>query len=405
MALVIKALVIVCNLALLPYFGMVLVTALVALCRRRKAKGQAIPQKRFLIVIPAHDEESGIAATVRSCLAVDYPAELFEVLVIADNCTDATAAVARGEGATVVERHDPEKKSKGHAIRFLLDGLQESGRFDLLDALVIIDADTTVDAGLLRTFATMVEGGAEWIQCFYGVANPDASWRTRLMAYAFCLFNGVTPLGQSILGMSAGFRGNGMCLTTSGLRRVPWKSYGLVEDMEYSWNVRIAGGKIAFLADARVSGAMLGQGGKAAVAQRKRWEFGRREVARRALPPLLRSPHLGLLEKFASVLELTMPPMVMLIFYYLCAVTANVLVLRSAGVAAALALFLTVSSCVMTLALLVHAICPFFVYGLPWSYLWTLFYVPFYAFWKLLATLGARPTQWVRTAREEPAKR
>ena len=66
------------------------------------------------------------------------------------------------------------------------------------------------------------------------------------MTYAFSLFNGVMPLGQNALGTSAAFKGNGMCFSTRGLRRRPWKSYGLVEDMEYSWTLRIAGEKIAF---------------------------------------------------------------------------------------------------------------------------------------------------------------
>ncbi len=353
------------NLLLLPYFGFVLLTATAALCSRRLSPGPDVPKTRFLVVIPAHDEQSGIAATVRSCLALDYPAGLFEVLVIADNCSDDTAPIARQEGATVVERHDLEKKSKGHAIKYLIDELQASGRIAELDALVVIDADTTVGSSLLRAFAGSIESGEDWIQCFYSVANPDTSWRTRLMAYAFSLFNGVTPLGQSVLGLSAGFRGNGMCFTTGSLERVPWRSFGLVEDMEYSWNVRIAGGKIAFRPDVRVLGVMLGQGGKAAASQRRRWEFGRRELGRRFLVPVLRSTHLNLFKKFASLVELTMPPMVPILLYYLCVVAANLLVLLGTDHPVWLSAALIGSILLMTLALIVHALCPFFVIESP----------------------------------------
>jgi cellulose synthase/poly-beta-1,6-N-acetylglucosamine synthase-like glycosyltransferase len=392
------------NLLLLPYLGLILLTALAALCSRRVSRKPDAPRTRFLVVIPAHDEESGIAATVRSCLSLEYPEGLFEVLVIADNCSDDTATIARQQGATVVERQDPDKKSKGHAIKFLIDRLQESGQFADLDALVVIDADTTVSPDLLQAFAGSIEAGRDWIQCFYAVANPDTSWRTRLMAYAFSLFNGVTPLGQSVLGLSAGFRGNGMCFSTRSLKLVPWRSFGLVEDMEYSWNVRIAGGKIAFLPDVRVLGVMLGQGGKAAVSQRRRWEFGRRELSRRVLVPLLRSTHLNLTEKFASVLELTMPPMVLILVDYLCVVAANLLVLLGTRHSAGLTAFLIGSSFLMSLALMVHAICPFLVFQLSWNYLWSLLYLPVYAVWKLPAMISGRPTQWVRTAREEPVK-
>ncbi len=140
------------------------------------------------------------------------------------------------------------KKSKGYAIEFLLDSLGRSGELDSLDAVVIVDADTTIDPNLLRSFDQALRRGHDWIQAYYTVANPDQSWRTRLMTYAFSMFNGVMQLGQNALGSSAGFKGNGMCFSTRGLRRRPWKSYGLVEDMEYSWTLRVAGEKILFRA-------------------------------------------------------------------------------------------------------------------------------------------------------------
>lgn len=393
------------NLILLPYFLWILCSTIAALLWRRKAVAAvpATPRARFLIVIPAHDEEMGIAETIRSCRAVDYPADLFEVLVIADNCSDDTAGVARREGATVVERHDSTKKSKGYALEYLIEQLKESGRFDELDALVVVDADSTVSPGMLLGFAAVVEAGEDWVQCYYGVANPEASWRTKLMAYAFSLFNGVGPLGQYVLGQSAGLRGNGMCLTTRGLRRVPWTSYGLVEDFEYSWNVRIAGGKIAFLPDVTVSGVMLEQGGKAAVIQRGRWEAGRRDVARRALAPLLRSPHLGLPAKVIAAIELTMPPLAALAAYYVALLAANVLVILL-GTSPTVAAILAGCSVITTLALGLYAVAPFLALGLPWSYLLILFYFPLYAAWKLLARLHGRPAQWVRTPREEAVK-
>src|SRR5262245_25126987 len=195
------------NLLFLPYFAFILATTVAALFARRAKRGDPTgTSSTFLIVVPAYDEEAGIAETVRSCLALEYPRERFEVVVIADNCTDSTAAIARSEGATVVERLDPSKKSKGYAIEYLIDRFQQEGRLRGVDALVIIDADSTASSNLLRGFAGMLERGHEWIQCYYTVANPDASWRTKLMTYAFGMFNGVTPLGQFALGLSAGFR-------------------------------------------------------------------------------------------------------------------------------------------------------------------------------------------------------
>src|ERR1700720_3981794 len=90
------------NLALAPYFVFLLATSLAALASRRARRSSEDPRSRFLIVIPAHDEESGIKTTVRSCLAADYPSSLFGVLVIADNCSDRTAYLAAEAGARVV---------------------------------------------------------------------------------------------------------------------------------------------------------------------------------------------------------------------------------------------------------------------------------------------------------------
>ena len=140
----------------------------------------------------------------------------------------------------------------------------------------MIDADTIVDPGILTAFAAALGEGKDWVQCYYTVRNPDASWRTRMMTYAFSLFNGVWLLGQDRLGLAVGLKGNGMCFSTRGLGRFPWRAYGLTEDLEFSWMLRIAGERTHFLPGTRVCGTMLSRGGSAATAQRLRWEAGRK---------------------------------------------------------------------------------------------------------------------------------
>src|SRR5262249_31497767 len=138
------------------------------------------PVSRFMVVIPAHNEEPVIASAVRSCLGLDYPHSHFQVVVIADNCSDRTAFLASRAGARVVERFDNLKKSKGYAIEYLIGTLQKSGEFDSTDALVLVDADSTVDPDLLRAFDRELQLGQDWLQAYYTVSNPDESWRTRL---------------------------------------------------------------------------------------------------------------------------------------------------------------------------------------------------------------------------------
>ena len=224
------------------------------------------------------------------------------------------------------------------------------------------------------------------------------------MTYAFSLFNGVMLLGQNRLGASAGFKGNGMCFATRGLRRMPWRSYGLVEDMEYSWTLRIMGEKIAFEPEVAVHGAMLGSGGAAAANQRRRWEFGRGEIRKKYLGPLLRSDQISWWEKALSACELTIPPMAGLALIYVIVLALDVVAcfaLRS-SVPPAVRGFLLASCTFMTASIGAYAISPFVVMRLPWRYAWSIALFPVYLIWKLLISLKGRPRQWVRTARESP---
>jgi len=391
------------NLALLPYFVFLMTISLASIFRvRRKEQSTPMPRSRLAIVIPAHNEAAGIAETVHSCLAADYPRSLFCVIVIADNCTDQTAAIAVEAGATVVERFDETKKSKGYALEYLFRTLSETGQLDSLDAVVIIDADTTIDCKLLLDFDRELTAGLDWMQCYYTVADPDRTWRARLMNYAFSLFNGVILSGQNAIGVSAGFRGNGMCFSVRGLGRRPWKSYGLVEDMDYSWSIRIAGEYIKFVSGSRVYGAIPGIQNSAAANQRRRWEFGRRETRSKFIRPLLLSRDLAVGEKVASFLELTIPSLGWLVILYLLFMALNVCALGPSAFRdhGGLAWSLFAASLFMTAALCVHALSPFLALKLPWKYAACTVFFPAFLVWKLLVVARGRPRQWVRTARE-----
>jgi cellulose synthase/poly-beta-1,6-N-acetylglucosamine synthase-like glycosyltransferase len=232
--------------------------ALLTLASRRA--GAPCPARlplRFSVIVPAHDEEAGIAETVRNLRALDWPRERFQVIVVADNCSDGTAFRAAVAGARVLVRNDRERRGKGYALAHAFDAVLAEGR---ADAVVVVDADTVPSPNLLREFAAHLERGDRAVQADYGVANPDASWRTRLMAVALGSFHILRSVARERLGLSCGLRGNGMCFSTSLLREVPHHAFSIVEDVEYGLRLGERGVRIAYAGEAHVYGEMVSSG-------------------------------------------------------------------------------------------------------------------------------------------------
>ena len=363
--------------------------------RRRAPKG-AEPHLRFDIVVPAHDEEQGIADTVSSLRSLDYPLELYRVTVVADNCSDQTALRAREAGATVIERQDASLRGKGYALAEAFERSLADGRSD---AVVVVDADSVVSANLLRAFAARLDAGASAVQADYGVANPGASWRTRLMAIALSTVHTLRSLGRQRLGLSSGLHGNGMCFTTDLLRAVPYSSFSIVEDLEYGIHLGELGHRVHFAAEARVSGEMPA-GERGSRLQRQRWEEGRRQMVRRHAWRLLWS---GIKRRdrvtFDLAMELLVPPL------------ALIAALDVLGLAAAAALSWAMGYWSSAVWVWVGCTLGLGVYGLRgWQLsrtgargLTALAAVPAYIFWKLLLPLkrsAAGRGEWVRTPRE-----
>ncbi len=257
---------------------------LTALSARREPPPYPDPELRFDIVVPAHNEEQYIAATVRSLRAIDYPSDRFRVLVVADNCSDATAERARAAGATVLERNDRTKRGKGYALEHAFAQVLADA---VADAVVVVDADTEVTPNLLRAFTARFGAGASAVQAAYGVRNPEASWRTRLMHIALSAFHDVRSLGRERLGVSCGLRGNGMGFRASVLKEVPHDAFSIVEDLEYGIRLGRAGHRVEYVDEARVLGEMVATE-KESRSQRTRWEGGRWRFAKEQGLPLLR---------------------------------------------------------------------------------------------------------------------
>lgn len=239
---------------------------------------------RFVVLVPAHDEAADIEAAVHATLALDYPSDRFTVVVVADNCTDSTAAIARRAGAEVLERVEPDRRGKGQALAWALERVLAGPG---VDAVAVVDADCRPSANLLGAFAAHLHAGASAVQADYVVANAAHSSAAALRYAGFALMNTLRPLGRSRLGLSAGLYGTGMAFTREQLERVPWTAYSLTEDREYHLRLVAAGERVRFVPEASVASPMP-ISASTAESQLQRWESGRLRLLVSALPELAR---------------------------------------------------------------------------------------------------------------------
>lgn len=349
---------------------------------------------RFDVIVPAHDEAAVIEAAVASLRKIDWPAESFRILVVADNCSDATAALARAAGADVIERVDPALRGKGYALAL---GFQNSQARKWADAVVVVDADTEVSANLLEAFAARIETGAKAVQAHYGVSNPHASWRTRLMTIALASFHKVRSRARERLQLSCGLRGNGWCVTQRLLRQVPYRAYSLAEDIEYGIDLGLAGYRVHYADEAHVAGVMV-SGEQASRTQRQRWEDGRLQLIRARVWPLLKAAAGA---DGGVCLDLALDLLV-LPLSYVAANVALLTVLAGLGTLAAPSfepwLWLALA-CAASLAL--YVLRGWSLSGVGPRGLLDLLRAPFFVLWKLLSMLRPHNSaEWVRTKRE-----
>ena len=350
----------------------------------------------FTFVVPAHNEALGIERTIKSLMNVSYPADKFSVLVIADNCSDNTKERAESVGARVIERQDLSKPGKGYALDCAFQTLIAEGG---TDALVVVDADTDVSPNILSAMAERLLAGELAMQAHYGVRNIDDSWRTRLMDVAFTLYHGVRSVARERLSLSAGLRGNGMGFSLDAIRRVPHRSYSLVEDVEYGIELGLQGIRVAYVGEAAVHGEMVAEGA-ASESQRQRWEQGRRQMISRYVPTLLLR---AIRERNGVLLDLAFdlltPPLASVVLYTAVGstVTLGIVLAGWAGPIVLIPWTLSMASLAVYLAR-----------GLQMSSqgpraLVDLMHAPKYALWKLGLRLGAGRKssrgEWVRTAR------
>lgn len=232
---------------------------------------------RLAVIVPAHNEELLLGRCLES-LAAARGEPRPEVIVVADNCTDATAAVARAHGATVIEREDASRRGKSYALEAAVAML--GARPELPAACLFVDADTVVSPGLFEAVAGQLAEGAAAVQVHYR-GDAGTSELARLRRLAFALVHWARPLGASRLGLGTGLKGNGMALSWAAIARAGL-GQGITEDAALTLDLARAGIPVRFEPHAWVQGYMSADYADARV-QDERWERGRLSLAGRAL--------------------------------------------------------------------------------------------------------------------------
>lgn len=346
------------------------------------------------IVIPAHDEELTITPTIRSVMEQCEGND--RVIVVADNCSDRTAAICRDLGVEVVERNDTSRRGKGFALAAGVDSLSSAPP----DVVVFFDADVLLAPRCIDCLAISAAVTERPSQAIYLLEAPaeNPSLRDSISSLAFAVKNKIRPLGLSRLGLPVQLTGAGMAFPWRLLQQLPLASGNIVEDMRLGVDATLRG-RAPRLVPASIVMGRLPSDRAAALRQRERWEQGHLRTIATSVPPLLLAGvGRGNLQAVALAVDLFVPPLSFLAL-------GTFLAVATTATAAALGqsiwplLLSTVG-----LGLIAGSI------AIAWSLLGeqrpplrTLLAIPIYIAWKIPLYFGAIFTpqrRWIRTKRD-----
>ena len=377
--------------------GLLWAQCLIALVGPRRLKRSVEGTRPSVaVLIPAHDEELLIQATVRRIRA-QLAAE-DRLLVVADNCSDKTAERAAAGGAEVIERQHDTERGKGYALAYGWSVLREQAR----DVLILVDADTLPEPGAIDSLARQAATCGRVTQAIYLLDPPaQASPRDRISCLAMYVKNLVRPLAMHRFNLPVPLTGSGMAFPWQVADQMHFGGSNIVEDMQMGIDLAIAGRPAALCPAARVGGVLPGEKG-AARTQRTRWEHGHLQTLIRQCPRLVRAAlrhrRPGLL---VAAADLAIPPLSLLcVLWFAIAILSAALAwfdlaelwLLYVSVVAGAILFASILAAWARFAR--HVISAPALLGIP---MYILAKLPIY-----LTFLIKRQTSWVRTKRDSP---
>ena len=247
---------------------------LISICSLVKIKEKPLLVKKdhkFMAIVPAHNEEMVIKSLIESLKNQNYNKDLYDIYVIADNCTDHTAAVARRAGAIVYERFHETKKTKGYALDwFLKQKMEENADYD---AFFVFDADNIVDKDFIKSMNKKLCQGEEVVQGYRDIKNPSDNWITAGYALFYWTMHRFYHLARYNVGLSPLLNGTGFMVKFDVVKPSGFDTITLTEDIEFSLKRIIEGKKLGWSTEAKVYDEQP-TGFKQSWSQRSRWTVG-----------------------------------------------------------------------------------------------------------------------------------
>ena len=386
---------VIASVVVLAPVGVLLIQCLAAMRGVRSASSGAPPQcSAMCVLIPAHNEEKVLGKTLLAVMP--QLARGDQVLVVADNCTDQTATIARQAGASVIERHDEEQRGKGYALDAGVRHLEAAGFSG--DCVVVVDADCEVAADALHHLLAELQHSGRSAQARYVMQLPEnPSPRDYVSALAVRVRNVARARGMRRLGLPCQVTGSGIAIPWHAIRRLHLASGNIVEDMQIGLDLAEMRLGAMFVDSARVTGRLAA--GDAAEAQRKRWEHGHLGTVFGVVPRLLlRGVATANLQLVALAIDLAVLPLSLL---------AMIVVAMAAGAAGLgwftgfwLAFWISAGALV---GLSVAVLAGWLVAARGVIPLGALVAIPMYVLWKVpmwVMSVLSPQREWVRTSRK-----
>jgi cellulose synthase/poly-beta-1,6-N-acetylglucosamine synthase-like glycosyltransferase len=366
---------------------------LCALLYRPGAAQPPGPRPKVAVLMPAHDEATGIRRALENLLPQLLPGD--RLVVIADNCSDDTAPIAAAAGAEVIERRDTTKRGKGFALDFGVRHLEPSPP----EVVIIADADCCFSAGSVDRLARDCLNRARPIQGLYLMLSPEgAGTRTRIAQFAWLVKNLVRPTGYLALALPCHLMGTGMAFPWACIRSAQLATGHIVEDMQLGLDLARRGAAAHFCPDVLIT-SYFPQSDDGIRSQRTRWEHGHLGLILTEAPRLLlaglRQADLGAM---ALALDLMVPPLALFVML----ATLNVIIDGAFAILGGRAAPFALASAALAMVG-ISVLLAWVRYGQQVISLYALASAPVYALRKVPIYIGfllSRQLDWVRSKRD-----